>query len=179
MKHPPKNAIAFLRWFCREDYIEEIEGDLLELYTRKTQSSNGMSAIRFWWLVLHYFRPRFLKSFAMRIPFNWHLLRLHFRTGWRTIRKTALFSSINVIGLSVAILCSIAIGLYVYDEYQYDRFHSKLPQLFSVVETQVQAGVRYNVASTPGPLGPAMEADFPEVHASCRFGRTVGNSDWR
>lgn len=30
-KPPPKYALDFLRWFCREDYIEEIEGDLIEL----------------------------------------------------------------------------------------------------------------------------------------------------
>jgi hypothetical protein len=25
--HPPKRPLHFLRWFCREDYLEEIEGD--------------------------------------------------------------------------------------------------------------------------------------------------------
>jgi putative ABC transport system permease protein len=29
---PPNRALKFLRWFCREDYIEEIEGDLVELF---------------------------------------------------------------------------------------------------------------------------------------------------
>lgn len=175
MKQPPKHAIAFLRWFCREDYIEEIEGDLLELYSKQEdQESAVWSAIKFWWTVLRYFRPAFIKSFEMHSPFNIHLLRLHIRVGWRTIRKSALFSAINIIGLAVAILCTIGIALYVYDEYKYDRFHSKLPQLFRVVETQVQAGVQYDVASTPGPLGPAMKADFPEVEATCRFGRTMG-----
>jgi putative ABC transport system permease protein len=32
MKAPPKHPLQFLRWFCREDYLEEIEGDLTELY---------------------------------------------------------------------------------------------------------------------------------------------------
>ncbi len=28
---PPKTFLKFLRWFCREGYLEEIEGDLTEL----------------------------------------------------------------------------------------------------------------------------------------------------
>jgi hypothetical protein len=27
--NPLKKALQFLRWFCREDYHEEIEGDLM------------------------------------------------------------------------------------------------------------------------------------------------------
>ena len=30
--NPPKRALNFLRWFCREDYLDEIEGDLIELF---------------------------------------------------------------------------------------------------------------------------------------------------
>jgi putative ABC transport system permease protein len=29
---PPKRSLQFLRWFCREDYLDEIEGDLIELF---------------------------------------------------------------------------------------------------------------------------------------------------
>ena len=31
---PPKKALQFLRWFCREDYIDEIGGDLTELFKK-------------------------------------------------------------------------------------------------------------------------------------------------
>ena len=37
--HPPKNALKFLRWFCREDYLEEIEGDLTELHEKHHEQS--------------------------------------------------------------------------------------------------------------------------------------------
>jgi len=32
---PPKWALHFFRWFCREDIREDIEGDLLEMFERK------------------------------------------------------------------------------------------------------------------------------------------------
>jgi len=31
---PPKRVLQFLRWFCREDYLEEVEGDLTEVFER-------------------------------------------------------------------------------------------------------------------------------------------------
>jgi hypothetical protein len=30
--NPPKRPLQFLRWFCSEDCLEEIEGDLSEGY---------------------------------------------------------------------------------------------------------------------------------------------------
>ena len=34
---PPKYALKFLRWFCREDYVDEVEGDLIELFEKHYQ----------------------------------------------------------------------------------------------------------------------------------------------
>jgi len=34
---PPKKALQFLRWFCREDYLEEIEGDLTEVFIKQAE----------------------------------------------------------------------------------------------------------------------------------------------
>ena len=33
--YPPHNVLQFLRWFCREDYLEEIEGDLMEIFKKQ------------------------------------------------------------------------------------------------------------------------------------------------
>ena len=40
MSHqPPKHALNFLRWFCREDYLEEIEGDLIEVFEQRSKEN--------------------------------------------------------------------------------------------------------------------------------------------
>ncbi|MEQ8574242.1 MAG: permease prefix domain 2-containing transporter, partial [Fulvivirga sp.] len=31
-QHPPKLPLRFFRWFCNPDFIEDIEGDLLERF---------------------------------------------------------------------------------------------------------------------------------------------------
>ena len=60
---PPNRAVKFLRWFCREDYIEEIEGDLTELFEKQHEDSPAKAKRKFTWNVIKYFRPALIKSF--------------------------------------------------------------------------------------------------------------------
>jgi len=102
------------------------------------------------------------------------MYKSYFRYGWRNLVNGKAYSLINVTGLATGLACCLGIGLFIYDEFNFDKFHHHLPQLYRVVEKQKQASVFYDVACTPGPLGVAMKADFPEVQQTCRLGRTQG-----
>ena len=43
--NPPRRAIQFLRWFCREDYLDEIEGDLTEVYNKQYDHVSAQSKV--------------------------------------------------------------------------------------------------------------------------------------
>ncbi len=58
---PPKKPLQFLRWFCREDYLEEIEGDLTEVFNKQNEDSPRKAKWKFAWSVIRYCRPEFLK----------------------------------------------------------------------------------------------------------------------
>ena len=60
---PPKKMLQFLHWFCREDYLEEIEGDLTEVFIKQYENSPRKAKWKFGWSVFSYFRPEFIKSF--------------------------------------------------------------------------------------------------------------------
>jgi hypothetical protein len=57
---PPKRSLQFLRWFCRKDYLEEIEGDLTEVYIKQCESAPRKAKWKFAWSVVRYLRPQFL-----------------------------------------------------------------------------------------------------------------------
>ncbi|MEQ8573414.1 MAG: permease prefix domain 2-containing transporter, partial [Fulvivirga sp.] len=61
---PPHRAIKFLRWFCREDFIEEVEGDLIEIFEMQFEDSPKKARRKFYWSVLKYFRTEFIKVFS-------------------------------------------------------------------------------------------------------------------
>ena len=57
MKHnPPKWADRFLAWYCRPDLLEEIQGDVYELYDRTAKQSKRNADLTFIWNVLRFFR---------------------------------------------------------------------------------------------------------------------------
>jgi putative ABC transport system permease protein len=102
------------------------------------------------------------------------MLKSYFHFGLRHLLKSKGYTIINVSGLVIGLACCLGIGLFIHDELTFDGFHRNLGNMYRVVEKQKQAGVIYDIASTPGLLGPTMKKDLPEVIESCRFGRTVG-----
>lgn len=50
------------------------------------------------------------------------------RIATRFLLKHKEYTLINVIGLSLSLVCVLFIGLYCYDELSFDRFHSKADQ---------------------------------------------------
>ena len=67
---PPKRPLQFLRWFCREDYLEEIEGDLIEVFVKQAETNPRKAKRVFTWSVIKYFRPEFIKSFKYPLQSN-------------------------------------------------------------------------------------------------------------
>ncbi len=49
----PVRPLRFLRWFCKEDNLEEVEGDLIEAYEiRRANKSVNRATRRLWWDVI-------------------------------------------------------------------------------------------------------------------------------
>jgi hypothetical protein len=100
---------------------------------------------------------------------TFHMIANYLKVGFRHVIRQKVYSIINIGGLAIGLACCITIGLYIWDEYQYDRFHTNYRHIYRVVEQQTQAGVLYDVASTPGPLAPALKSDFAEIQQTCRI----------
>jgi putative ABC transport system permease protein len=94
----------------------------------------------------------------------------YFRIAVRNFLRQWTFSLLNIAGLAVGITTSILIFLWVADEWNYDKFHKSLPELYRVYETQQYVGQDpLLVYNTPGPLAPALSESFPEIKRTARF----------
>ena len=161
---PPHSALRFLRWFCREDYIDEIEGDLIEVFEKQYASSPTKAKLKFTWSVIRYFRPEFIKSFKRKQTLNHSaMFRHNILLTYRTFKRYKMSFFINLIGLSTGLACALLIYLWVHDELSVDKFHEKDAQLFHVMyHQQLSEGVGTN-DQTPGPLAEALVQEMPEV----------------
>ena len=168
---PPKNALQFLRWFCRDDYLEEIEGNLLELYSKQHQESPTKARRMFIWNVLRHLRPAFIRSFNNVSLTHPGMFRNYFKIAWRHLLKQKQYALINIGGLAVGLTCFLLIFLYVQHELSYDRFYANADQIYRVYQRQAgnpYMGTEYFAYTTVG-LAPALIDEFPEVTQATTF----------
>ena len=87
---------------------------------------------------------------------------------YRSLLRNKFSSSINLVGLSVAIGCCIIFFLMLDMEYTSDRFHENVKNTFMVVYT-LEGDQRFERwGDSPQPLGPALETDLPQVERAVR-----------
>ncbi len=163
-KLPPKYAMNFLQWFCREDYLEEIEGDLIELFEKQSEISPQKARNNFAWNVLRSFRLRNLKSWK-----GWNIIgavdmsRYYVKIGWRSLLKNKLSFLINIAGLSLGVTCCLILLIFIRYESSFDRYQPHADRTYRVVQHTEYPEQTLYWNTTAYPLAEALRNDFPEM----------------
>lgn len=77
------------------------------------------------------------------------MIKNYFKIAWRNIVKHKIFSLINVIGLTIGLSASFVIGLMIYHEYTFDKFHKDGDRIYRVVTNyETPDGKFYNPGIT-------------------------------
>ncbi len=158
---PPQWMISFFRWFCHQDYQEDIEGDLLE---RLEQRRNGMSVKRanrlFFFDIIKLFRPSLMKSFLGNQKLIYSDMYItHFKIAWRTLLRNKGFTAINIAGLTLGIACCMLIFSFVNYHKSFDSYHDDSDRIYRFVTEQHREIVRYTAAST-NPMGNVFREEY-------------------
>lgn len=85
------------------------------------------------------------------------MLRHYLTVTLRHLRKDALHSLINILGLTVGLTGAMLIGLYVHHEWRYDQHHDHVESIYRVVWPQS--------AKTGKPMASSLVEEIPEVEA--------------
>jgi len=103
------------------------------------------------------------------------MFKSYLKASLRFFANNRGFSLLNIAGLSIGTLCCIYILLYVRDQFGYDRYFSDAASIYRVTSS-VKAGDRAfrPQATTPTPLGPALQAMFPNTLVATRIAPTIG-----
>ncbi len=98
------------------------------------------------------------------------MFRSYIKIVLRGMIKQKLYSFTNIFGLAIAIAFCVLIFLFVRDEVTHDNFHKKADQIYRVIILgKEEDGSLSSSAMTPPPLGPAFQAEFPEVVRMARW----------
>lgn len=103
------------------------------------------------------------------------MYRNYFKTAFRAIVKNKIYTTINTLGLAVGIGCFLLIAAYLYNEFSYDRFHTKADRICRIkMLYRYGDGGLTDIAVTPTAAVPSFKRAFPEITAGIRLKITNG-----
>lgn len=178
---PPKLAIRFFRWYCRPDRLEELEGDLEEVYTRrlKNGTSNFNANLFFWWNVIRCFKS-YSRNRTQNKLTTMSLYKSYFKLALRHSWKNKVAVLINVLGLGIAL--SMCIAVYVIHAYnrEFDTFYTDVDDIYRVHSMTFENGQKRRNESTPIAMEDRLASEISGIEAAASYFRkrvTVKNGN--
>lgn len=171
---PPRFILRFLKWFCKPEYHPDIEGDLLEIYDKRTDSLGRTRAnLLLFKDIILLCRPGIIRSAKIYQPLtNNGMFKSYFIMGWRNLWKSKLYSSLNVLGLTFGMVCFLLISLYVYDELNFDTQHSDGDRIYRVITHEKNPSNEVTAVAAAGyMLAQESRNALPEVEMTTRMQR--------
>ena len=169
---PPRFLLAFFRWFCHPDYVEDIEGDLLERFENTSeQHSITLAKWNFALEVCKLFRPGLVRSIGSTQQLNTYNMFTHYlKIGSRTLWRDRAYSMVNVSGLAIGMAVCLIICQYLYFELSYDSFFKDSDQVYRLVQTvHVNDELKSVQATTASALGVSAKENVPEIESYVRI----------
>ncbi|MEZ4701302.1 MAG: ABC transporter permease [Rhodothermales bacterium] len=170
---PPRFAEALLNWLVQDD-LQTPLGDFEEYFHELEQEYGAAHAQR-------WYRRQVLQLVPERLVQNmyWSLVMLknYLVLAYRNIIKKPLVSGINLIGLSLAIACTVVAYLFIMGHTTNERIHAHSDTIFLAKSVYEVQGERKTSAQTPAPMGPALATEFPQVQRSVRMHIRYGQVD--
>ena len=168
---PPKWATKLLSWYCKDGLLEEIQGDINEEFYLQLKTE-GYKKARFAYViqVLRFFRPFAVTSLNPIRMIKLNVLRNYLVVSYRNLMSDMLNTSLNILGLFFAILCSMVIYRVVQYELKHDQFHENAELIYRVNYDETKNPNSSRKLATVGPpLGPAIKSYYPEVDDAVRL----------
>ncbi|HWH61719.1 MAG TPA: ABC transporter permease, partial [Ginsengibacter sp.] len=99
------------------------------------------------------------------------MFKNYFKTAWRNLVRTIGYSLLNVSGLAIGMAVALLIGLWVYDQYSFDKFFPGHESVYRVQRNFNSNGDTLTFQTTSLKLADALRNQVPEIEY-------VAESDW-
>jgi putative ABC transport system permease protein len=77
------------------------------------------------------------------------MIKNYFKIAWRNLRKSKGYSAINIGGLAVGMAVAMMIGLWIWDELSFNKYHKNYNRIARVMQNQLFNGVMQSQFSNP------------------------------
>ena len=172
--HPPRWGRQLLVWLHPEETLEEVEGDLDELYAYWYHRAGRTQATLHYLLNVMSVLPPFVRrrprKAGLKQPFFLlpDMIRSYLTIALRNLWKSRGYAAINVAGLAVAFCICIFLFLTAYQQLTFDSFHRDGDRIFQTYLFKNDPEKSTKSGSMALPLAPALKTDYPELEAVTR-----------
>jgi len=183
-RRPLEHARAFLDDDIDElethlrDHVDRLIADGLDeeaAFRRATARLGVVFEIEPEYRKVRWVKHRHRRSLWREVIWEGAMLKNYMMVALRTMRRQKGYTAINIVGLAVGLVCCLLIGVYVYHEATYDRFHEHADRIYRVIYNwqegrEAPAPPRSEFSAWgSAAAGPPLAADFPEVEQMVRF----------
>ena len=88
------------------------------------------------------------------------MLKNYFKIAWRNLLRNKTSSIINISGLAVGMAVAMLIGLWVWDELSFDKYHKNYDHIAQVMQHQKENGKIETFLSMPFPMGKELQTQY-------------------
>mgnify|MGYP000364888712 CR=1 FL=1 len=167
LPNPPKWILWFLRQTCAPSFLDELQGDLLELFYRELEES-GTKFARRQFVIRGLLSPRWhrlphLSQFTPTVMY-----KTHFKVALRHARRHRSTTFIQALGLTLGFTAILFIALFIKNESIYDQMHVHHDNLYRVLRVDPLTGERQQATSSQH--GARLQEEYPFI-AVTRFGQ--------
>ncbi len=172
---PPRLAQKIFEWFCRDTAVEDLRGDMEELFHVNLERMSVRKAKSLYWL----HTLSLVTSYAVRkrkrrnnkfssTEYNMDMLKSYFLIATRSLAKHKFFTSINVLGLAIGMSISLLLITLITFVATFDDFHVNKDRIYRVIsKTNVLNNREF--ARTPLPLAENLQSEYPGIEEVIRI----------
>ncbi|MEI9920977.1 MAG: ABC transporter permease [Bacteroidota bacterium] len=135
----PKLAKRLFIWYCGPAQVDDLLGDMDEIFERNlTRMPAWRAKACYWRQVLSLTASYAIRKRRERASFhphsndsiNLHMIKNYFMIAWRMMTRNKVYTTINVLGLTLGISACIIVYLVVSYEFSFDNFHPDKERIY-------------------------------------------------
>lgn len=88
------------------------------------------------------------------------MIKNYFKIAWRNLLKNKKSSVINISGLAIGMAVAMLIGLWIWDELSYDKYHKNYDKVAQVYQRQTWNGQVFTQQALPFPMGEELRRSY-------------------
>ncbi len=176
--YPPTWITRFFKWYCNDSLHEYLEGDLLELYQRRFHEQGKVYAqIDYVLNVLDLIRPFTLRkdsSFYSHTFIYSDMFIHNIKAILRNLKRNYTHTIINVLGITLALLCTTIIFVKIHYDLNFDRHFPEAENMYRVVGQSLEHESYF--PTIPGPFSEVLQNEVPEINMMTIIDRNQGST---